>query len=85
MEERVSIRQFIEANRRQGSTTELLRAALLVDGYLVVLNHRTKVELLDRYPTLRAVTIHELRAGDLRGWPLRPVFVDASVLLTVGE
>lgn len=80
MEEAMSLRQFIDTNRRQGSTTELLRAALLVDGYLVVHNVRTKNELIDQYPMLRAVTVNEIREGRLNGCEPRAVFVDVHVL-----
>lgn len=85
MEETMSLRQFIDTNRQQGSTTELLRAALLVDGYFVVYNVRTKIDLIDRYPTLRAVTVNEIREGKLNGCQSRAVFVDVPVLWCVGE
>ena len=81
MEETMSLQQFIDVNRTQGSTTELLRTALLVDGYFVVHNMHTKMWLVKQFPMLRCVTISEIHEGKLRGCQARPVFVDVPVLL----
>jgi hypothetical protein len=77
--------QFIDNNRQLGSTTELVKAALGVDGYVVVHNLNMKKTLLRKHSNLRedrVLTIHQIKRGS---YPLdkRPIFFDAAVMCCV--
>ncbi len=75
------MKEFIEANRQKGSTTELVWAVIRADGYLVVLNESSKQALIKKFTALRAenvFTLYEIRDGKWRGRETRPVFIDVS-------
>jgi len=77
--------QFIENNRQLGSTTELVKAALGVDGYVVVHSMQMKQNVLQKHPNLRedrVLTLGQIKRGD---YPQdrRPVFFDAAVMCCV--
>lgn len=79
---------FIEEHRQVGSTTELVKAALGVDGYIVVHSLDMKKHLLRKHPTVnpeRVLTLGQLKSGSAMGREKRPIFVDAAVLCCVQE
>ena len=79
----MSIREFLDNNRRVGSTTALVHAAIAADGYLVVYDRDMANHLIHAYPTLlrsRVLTVGQLRQGKYPA-DKRPMFFDAPVLL----
>jgi hypothetical protein len=75
--------KFIECNRQMGSTTELVKAALGVDGYIVVHNYSMKKTILKAHPTLkgeRVLTLNDIRNMTYAGRDSRPIFIDAACL-----
>ncbi len=78
-----AFKSFIENNRQLGSTTELVKAALGVDGYVVVSKLAVKKIILERHPTLREDRV--LTKGQFFNGTYpndkRPVFIDVTAVL----
>ncbi len=75
------MKQFIEANRQKGSTTELVWAVIRADGFLVVHNESSKQSILKKFTALKpenVFTMYEIRDGKWRGREARPVFIDVA-------
>ncbi len=83
----MSVKDFIEANRQKGSTTELVWAAIRADGYLVMPNLSLKQSVLKRFTALKpenVFTLPEIEKGTWKGREQRPVFFDTSCLAAPG-
>ena len=83
-------KDFIDANRQSGSTTELVWATIRCDGYLVVGNLPIKKRLLEKFPALNADNVYtpgETKDpnGRWKGKPSKPVFFDTSALVAIPE
>jgi len=74
--------EFIDKNRQHGSTTALVRAALGVDGYVVVHSEQMKQHLLGVFESLnpaRVLTLKQIKDGMYPN-ESRPVFFDACCM-----
>lgn len=79
---------FLEGHRQLGSTTALVRAALGVDGYVVVHSEQMKKHLISQFTTLnpeRVLTMHDIRNERFLGLPPRPVFIDACCMCVLTD
>ena len=81
-----AIIKFIEANRKQGSTTAMAKLAMQTDGYLIVhsISMRKRVlALCDFLDAEHILTLLDLKNGATKGNQPRPIYFDTATLASI--